>query len=380
MKYDYIIAGSGCAGLSLLYRLLTDSELSKKNILVLDKDQKTQNDRTWCYWEKGSGLFESIVHYQWKSLEYKSEGFKQKFDLEEYSYKMVRGVDFYTHVLQFAKKFTTVDFQYGNIKSISGTLGSASVNTDIGSFEADFVFNSTPLFHPEMNTDNSLLQHFKGWEIKTKSPVFDSKVGTLMDFTVSQEHGDTFMYVLPTSSTEALIEYTLFSPVVLEAKAYEKALKNYISDVLKIDSYEIIHQEYGVIPMSLAKFEREIGPLQNVIQIGTAGGFTKASSGYTFQFIQTHTQKIVAQLRAGKTPMVNASFRDKTFDWYDRTVLEVILSKRMTGKEIFTQIFRESPINKVLAFLGNESTVMEDIQIMRKLPLFPFLISGIKQL
>lgn len=188
------------------------------------------------------------------------------------------------------------------------------------------------------------------------------------------------MYVLPTSSTEALIEYTLFSPVVLEAKAYEKALKNYISDVLKIDSYEIIHQEYGVIPMSLAKFEREIGPLQNVIQIGTAGGFTKASSGYTFQFIQTHTQKIVAQLRAGKTPMVNASFRDKTFDWYDRTVLEVILSKRMTGKEIFTQIFRESPINKVLAFLGNESTVMEDIQIMRKLPLFPFLISGIKQL
>lgn len=380
MKYDYIIAGSGCAGLSLLYRLLNDTDLGSQNILVIDKDQKTKNDRTWCYWEKDKGLFESLVYHQWDSLEFKSDNFKQTFDLEEYSYKMIKGIDFYNHVLSYAEKCANVTFKYGHIQSIKNKEDVAIVQTDDAEYEAKYVFNSTGLFDPLMNTDNSLLQHFQGWEIKTKEPVFDSKVGTLMDFTLSQKHGDTFMYVLPTSSTEALVEYTLFSPAVLELKSYKEALENYISDVLKIKDYEITHEEYGVIPMSLARFTRSIPNTNNVIHLGTAGGFTKASSGYTFQFIQKHTEAIVNALKAGNSPIVHSSFRDKTFEWYDRTVLEVILSNRMTGKEIFTQMFSQVPMTKILAFLGNESTVLEDIQIMTKLPLAPFLVSGIKQL
>ena len=49
MKYDIIIAGSGCAGLSLLYRILKDPVLKTKKILVVDKGEKNTNDRIWCY-------------------------------------------------------------------------------------------------------------------------------------------------------------------------------------------------------------------------------------------------------------------------------------------------------------------------------------------
>ena len=70
IKYDYIISGSGCAGLSLLYRLLKDPTLNTKKILVIDKTEKKINDRTWCYWEKGKGLFESIVTHEWQELEF----------------------------------------------------------------------------------------------------------------------------------------------------------------------------------------------------------------------------------------------------------------------------------------------------------------------
>jgi len=77
MKYDYIIAGSGCAGLSLLYRMLKDPQLCNKQILVIDKSQKNKNDRTWCFWEKGNGLFESIVMHQWKTLEFLSDDFQK---------------------------------------------------------------------------------------------------------------------------------------------------------------------------------------------------------------------------------------------------------------------------------------------------------------
>ena len=71
MKYDYIIAGAGCAGLSLLYRMLQDPNLNQKKILVLDKAPKNNNDRTWCFWEKDDGIFEEIVIHEWKSLEFK---------------------------------------------------------------------------------------------------------------------------------------------------------------------------------------------------------------------------------------------------------------------------------------------------------------------
>jgi len=55
--YDYIIAGGGCAGLSLVMRMLKEPQLSTKKILIIDKDSKQLNDRTWCYWEKGEGFF-----------------------------------------------------------------------------------------------------------------------------------------------------------------------------------------------------------------------------------------------------------------------------------------------------------------------------------
>ena len=35
-KYDYIIAGAGCAGLSLLHYINQDSSLHQKKILVID--------------------------------------------------------------------------------------------------------------------------------------------------------------------------------------------------------------------------------------------------------------------------------------------------------------------------------------------------------
>ena len=380
MKYDYIIAGSGCAGLSLLYRMLNDNDLRQKQILVIDKSQKNKNDRTWCFWEKGEGIFEEIVTHQWEMLEFLSDDFQRQYAMENYRYKMIQGIDFYNFVLDFAKKYKNVTFIYEAIISITSVDGEARVATENAEYNAAYVFNSTSLFYPKMDTKNSLLQHFEGWVIKTSTPVFDASVGRLMDFRLSQEHGATFMYVLPTSKTEALVEYTLFTEKVLEKAQYKSALKAYIKDYLQIDDYEIKHTEFGIIPMSLAKFSRKVPDEKNIINLGTAGGFTKASSGYTFQFVQKHTEKIINLLKEGKHPNPKLTFRDKMFQWYDRTLLEVILSNKMQGKDIFATIFKNRDIETILAFLGNESSVWEDMKVMSCLPIMPFLTSGIKQL
>ena len=68
------------------------------------------------------------------------------------------------------------------------------------------------------------------------------------------------------------------------------------------------------------------------------------------------------------------------YQWYDRTVLEVIISKKMQGKDIFSKMFKKLPIEKILKFLGNESTIIDDIKTVSSLPIMPFLIAGIKRL
>jgi len=380
MKYDYIIAGAGCAGLSLLHAILIDEKLQNKTILVVDKDQKKSNDRTWCFWEKEAGDFEQILYHQWKKLQFLSSDIEKEFDLEKYTYKMIRGIDFYNHIFKIASQFKNVSFVNEEITHISSTKNTGKLTTKNNEYEANFIFNSTNLFNPKTTTEDTLLQHFKGWNIKVEKPVFNDKLATLMDFRIQQKQGATFMYVLPTSPTEALIEYTLFSKEILDQNEYISELKKYINTYLKIDSYEIVHEEFGVIPMSLANFKRSTEHAKNVINIGTAGGFTKASSGYTFQFIQKNTQAIVTNLKADKNPLETIKFREKVFEWYDRTLLEVLLSEKLEGKEIFSTMFKKVPADIILAFLGNESTILEELKIMTCLPLMPFLSSGIKQL
>ena len=380
MKYDYVIAGAGCAGLSLLYRILCDHQLSNKRILVIDKDEKDKNDRTWCYWEEGKGLFEHVVAHQWPTLRFTNTEFTKECHLQKYRYKMIKGLDFYNYVKAFAKGFSNVQFSKEAIQSLKMEGKLCKIRTKKNSYEADYVFNSTGLFHPEMSEENTLLQHFEGWVIKTDKPQFDSSIGTLMDFSLEQTHGTTFMYVLPTSETEALVEYTLFSPSTLEKEEYSRMLKEYIKDTLNIENYQIKHTEFGIIPMSLAEFAPVVQGHERILNIGTAGGNTKASTGYTFQFVQKYTSQIVEQLLKNEYPAPKLSFNQKKFKWYDRTLLQVLIDKKMDGKRIFSSMFKKIDAEDILSFLANESSPLLDLKIMSSVPTLPFLVSGFKQL
>lgn len=378
--YDYIIAGSGLAGLSLLYQLLNHGQLNKKQILVIDEVKKDQNDRTWCYWESENSVFEPIVIKSWDMLRFVSPSLEKTFRLKAYRYKMIRGSDFYQYVFDLAASFPNVTFIQETIVELNEVEDQAKVTTDKNTYSAPYVFNSTSLLNPKMSTDNTLLQHFMGWNIKASEPVFDPSSATLMDFRPSQKHGTTFMYVLPLTQTQALVEYTLFTPEVLERHAYKTELENYISTELQLEQYDIEHQEFGVIPMSLAKFRKYAGPQNRIINLGTAGGYTKASTGYTFQFVQRHIKAIIECLKNDQAPIARVTFRDKMFDWYDRTLLDVLLSEKMTGEEIFTSLFRKTDPELILAFLDNKSGFWQEFIIRNSVPQIPFMTSGIRQL
>ena len=88
------------------------------------------------------------------------------------------------------------------------------------------------------------------------------------------------MYVLPFSKTQALVEYTLFSAELLKDEEYEAAIKDYLLQ-LGVKDYKITEKEQGSIPMTAYPFWKHNS--SNILHIGTSGGWTKASTGFTFK-------------------------------------------------------------------------------------------------
>jgi lycopene beta-cyclase len=50
----------------------------------------------------------------------------------------------------------------------------------------------------------------------------------------------------------------------------------------------------------------------------------------------------------------------------------------MKGDEIFARIFQKNPAERVLQFLDNESSLGDDLQIMRSVPSSVFLPAALK--
>jgi len=376
-QYDYIIAGAGCAGLSLLVRLLQSGKFNDKKILLIDKKPKRENDRTWCFWEKGEGFFESIVYRKWEKIWFHGKDFSSSFEILPYRYKMIRGEDFYEYCFSVIQEYPNIDIVWAEINEIGTTGESAWLVCGDEKIHAQYIFNSILFQKPVMGKgEYYLLQHFKGWVIETDEDYFTPAEATLMDFRVSQQHGASFVYTMPFSKKSALVEYTLFNDKLLKPDEYDEGLKNYIDHYLQIPNYKITEEEFGIIPMTNYPFKQVEG---NIINIGTAGGYTKASSGYTFNFIQKASAQMVDSWIKNSFPSPAAT-ASKKFHFYDSVFLRVLAEKQLAGADLFTQLFKKNDVQNIFCFLDNESTLQQDIGILASLPTWPFLKSALKHL
>jgi lycopene beta-cyclase len=372
---DFIICGAGCAGLSLAMHMIHSGRFSDKKILLIDKNPKHANDRTWCFWEKEKALFESIVCNQWNKLWFYGENFSSQLNIGPYQYKMIRGIDFYEYCFNVISQQKNFDLLFEEVEEVFSNNKTGVVVNGQKIF-ADYVFNSILFEKPKLQKNEYwMLQHFKGWIVETEEDYFGESTATLMDFRTNQNSGTAFCYVLPFNSKKALVEYTLFSPELLQQEEYDEGLRSYISDVLKISTYTILEKEFGVIPMTNFKFP---SGQNNSINIGTAGGQTKGSSGYTFNFIQKHSRAIVDALVQTGKPFVGQS--SDRFHFYDSVLLKVLSDNSVPGKKVFTDLFKNNPVQNVLKFLDNETSLSEELKIISSLPTLPFLKAGIRHM
>ena len=374
--YDFIFLGAGCASLSIVMRMIKSGKFSNKKILLIDKEAKTKNDRTWCFWEKKDGFFDEIVYKKWDKLSFYADDHSSEMNIVPYQYKMIRGIDLYNYCFSEIAKHPNIEIIYSDVNLVDDENKKAILLNDKVLPVGDaIVFNSLYSDKAGSNKEISLLQHFKGWIIETPGPVFNASIATFMDFRVDQKRGTTFAYVLPFTETKALVEYTLFTENMLDNNEYEAELKSYIDNFLQIKTYNIIEKEFGIIPMTTKKFKFYKDEIYN---IGTAGGQTKPSSGYTFQFIQKQSALIVDHLIHSKDLGIIPSTPNR-FLFYDKVLLDVLFNNRASGKDIFSTIFKKSKPQQVLKFLDNESSLVEELKIISTLPILPFLKGAINQ-
>ena len=360
------------AGLSLAYHLL-HSPLKDKRILIVDKEPKTSNDRTWCFWTKQETIYEPILYKNWGYLQFTGPGYSKTYDLDPYRYQMLRGIDFYRHTQGVLRQSPNVKFLYGSISEIHGGTDYASITVDGRDYQGEWVFDSLFLpgqFEPDQEKYHTLWQHFKGWVIETEEDVFLSDMPTMFDFRTPQDGAMRFMYILPTHQRKALVEYTLFSPTLLPDEAYDRALKHYIEDVLGQAIYRIVEVEQGKIPMTDQPLPRFPEPRH--MTIGTKGGRVKPSTGYAFYRTQKDSQAIVKSLLEFNDP-THIPPDQAAFKLFDSIMLEVMEKNGDRMAEIFTALFRNNPIQRVFRFLDEESSLFDNLAIIASVPPIPFI-------
>ena len=348
-EFDYIIIGVGCAGLSLAYELEIHEKLRNKTLAIIAPREEYKRDKTWSFWKVAPHNFDDCVKKNWENFSINIPGKTNYLECKNFPYQSIDSGLFYEKIKNKLKKNENIFF-FKNIEEINK--------------QNSLVFNSVP--NIKKNHLN-LWQHFCGVEIKTDNDIFDEKIFNLMDFDCEQRESVHFFYTLPYTKNRALVETTWLSKMNDNSqKDYENQINNYIKNNLKIKNYEITYKEEGAIPLFYPLNKNE----KNKINIGTDGGMTRLSTGYTFLNIQEHSKYI----RENIDNISNAKkFEiDKKYQFLDKIFLRVLEKNPEKMSDIFFRMFKTSP-KTVIKFLSNKSNFLEDLSIIFKMPKWIFI-------
>lgn len=378
MVYDtqVVIVGAGAAGLSLAYRLAASPPGGRPlDVTLVDAPPGPLRppERTWCFWEEPGGEYDDVLTASWERLRVRGPGGELvEGRIDPLRYKMLRSGPFEQLVRERAPGVSRLEAAVESITDLPRGVEVRGTTADGGRLRlrARWAFDSRPPRVPPP-ARTTLLQHFRGWFVRTTRPVFDPAVAELMDFrTPRPAAGLSFGYVLPLNECDALVEYTEFSPTVLDDAGYERALRHYTGEVLGLPGFTVTAAEGGVIPMSDGRFPRRAGA--SVFRIGTAGGATRPSTGYTFAAVQRQTRAVALALGRGRCPAPPPAHSARA-RWMDAVLLRALASGRVDGADLFTRLFREVPMERLLRFLDGGTGVREDVAIGLHTPVLPML-------
>ena len=378
---DVVVIGAGAAGLTLAWRLTRSASAGPGDPTVLLVEPPPgpvrTPARTWCFWEEPGGDWDELLTASWQRLLIRGRDGRSTTADCPTPYKMLRSEDFTRALGERLRTAPNVERVTGTVTAVHDTPHGARV-TGLDAQGRPFrlrgrwVFDSRPPRRlPPART--TLLQHFRGWFVRTGDDCFDPSVAELMDLRTPQpRRGLSFAYVLPVSAREALVEYTEFSGTVLGRAGYEAALRHYTSVTRPLGPFTVTATEQGVIPMTDGDFPRRTG--ESVFPLGAAAGATRPSTGYTFTALQRQTAAVAEAVRAGRTPVPPRPHL-RRHRAMDAVLLRALATGGVDGGEFFEGLFRGNPLPRVLHFLDGRSSLREEWQLGLRTPVGAMLRS-----
>lgn len=373
LRTDILILGAGCSGTSLAHHL--EAAGFKGSVALCDSRSSFKKEQRWCTWGRIPDSLEHLVKHRWNEWSVVGE-----------SGEVVnRGGDQYYSEIYAPEFFKSLHEPW--LDGSSGTklhLGEEVIETrpvregtvvvtNEREWLAKLVFDAR--FHGSPKTARLkegartfLHQTFLGWKIAFPRAVFNPGRVILMDFRVRSKSGLNFMYVLPYSETEALVESTCFDSSPLSWNRHISQVQEYILENFG-DDYWIEGEESGNLPMSSKHVRNAVS--RNFLAIGAAGGAIRPSSGYAFHRIQRTTKALADRVVAGE-PLTRVSPSPLKYRFFDNVFLDVVGSDLAGATVHFERMFKRTPPSSLVKFMLDEGGILDDARVVMSLPKMPF--------
>ena len=371
-----MILGAGCAGLSFCYYLLEQG--LEAPILILDSKRSFEDDRTWCFWDVEDTPFSHLAARRWNSWSIHAGDESVVHTSDENPYLCLTGAAFYRHALEKISTHPNVTLRLDeSAEDYKEHAAITYVRTPERTYTADYVLDGrglapgSPVFEEARKKAHWVPQRFLGLRLRTERPAFDREVCTLMDFSVSQESGPRFMYVLPFGECEALVENVYLAEGKTSREEHYAEISEYLGDRYGLGpgDYVVDGEERGYIPMTDYRFPRRPG--ERVYSIGMLGGETRPSTGYTFLRIQRYCKNLAESLVRDEN--VPHDIHPGRLNLLDGIFLRYMLEHPEELPEIYRRMFAGLPPEPLIRFLTERSSPADELRLVAALPKTPFI-------
>ena len=368
-KFDYIIVGAGCSGLSLAYEMNVKNLFNDKTCAIIDKRKEFNRDKIWSYWNIYEHSFYDCLINKWDKFCVKKNQNEIILDCENFQYQSIDSQKFYKKILDNLNSNKNIKLILNkSVDKIYENKDEAIVQCGDEIFRSDIIFNSS--LDNKTTKESELFQHFYGCEV-----VFDENVNLpeypiIMDFNCNQDSWVHFFYTLPMGKNKIFIENTWISNEKSFAfERYIAEINYYIQNNLNYKKkYKTNYSEIGSIPMFHFKNNMKY---KKIINIGTAGNLTRKSTGYTFLNIQKSVKQIVINI--SKKQNIKESSVSLKYNYLDDIFIKVLLEKKGSMYEVFFDLFKKNKTKDIVKFLSNTSNWFEDLRIILSMPKLIFI-------
>ncbi len=368
-KFDYIIVGAGCSGLSLAYEMNVKNLFNDKTCAIIDKRKEFNRDKIWSYWNIYEHSFYDCLINKWDKFCVKKNQNEIILDCENFQYQSIDSQKFYKKILDNLNSNKNIKLILNkSVDKIYENKDEAIVQCSDEIFRTDIIFNSS--LDNKTTKESELFQHFYGCEV-----VFDENVNLpeypiIMDFNCNQDSWVHFFYTLPMGKNKIFIENTWISNEKSFAfERYIAEINYYIQNNLNYKKkYKTNYSEIGSIPMFHFKNNMKY---KKIINIGTAGNLTRKSTGYTFLNIQKSVKQIVINI--SKKQNIKESSVSLKYNYLDNIFIKVLLEKKGSMYEVFFDLFKKNKTKDIVKFLSNTSNWFEDLKIILSMPKLIFI-------